>query len=48
MLSLVYLDRRIEWVFSFGRKGKKKKRLLKVGGEIDYRLGVWAGLLAKQ
>ena len=22
-LSLVYLDRRIEWVFSFGRKGKK-------------------------
>lgn len=24
MLSLVYLDRRIEWVFSFGRKGKKK------------------------
>lgn len=47
MLSLVYLDRPIEWVFSFGRKGKKK-RLLKVGGEIDYRLGVWAGLLAKQ
>lgn len=47
MLSLVYLDRRIEWVFSFGRKGKKK-RLLKVGGEIDYQLGVWAGLLAKQ
>lgn len=46
MLSLVYLDRRIEWVFSFGRKGKK--RLLKVGGKIDYRLGVWAGLLAKQ
>lgn len=24
MLSLVYLDRRIEWVFSFGRKEKKK------------------------
>lgn len=47
MLSLVYLDRRIEWVFSFGRE-EKKKRLLKVGGEIDYRLGVWAGLLAKQ
>lgn len=47
MLSLVYLDRRIEWVFSFRRK-EKKKRLLKVGGEIDYRLGVWAGLLAKQ
>lgn len=46
--ALSRLSRSSYWMSITLVEKEKKKRLLKVGGEIDYRLGVWAGLLAKQ